>query len=953
MLSVGVVSTGGVGYYLKTVGSGVDDYYARSGPGRWVGAGSAAIGLAGVVDVAQIDALVWGVNPLSGEPLGVRVGKVAAFDLTFSAPKSVSLLGEISEPDIRAQVAEAHGRAVEATVAFLEQAGALAGRRGAGGTVDVPTVGAVAAGFVHRSSRAGDPQLHTHLLVFNRAQGSDGRWGGVNGKKLFAWAKTAGYVYQAALRCELTERLGVTWRPVTNGVADLAGIADDALDGFSTRRNQITAALAESGFVSPRAAQIATLATRPAKPEPVDPETQRQQWRRQAAELGVTADTVAALTAGRVTAIDPPTAIDKPTGGRVTAIDMPTVGVSAGRRSLGEDPAVLAGRLAGPGGLTAHRSTFDRRDVIQAVAAAATAGASPGRVSVDADVVLADPAIAATGAMSRLAGTVYSTVELMRLETELLDSAARRHTAGVAVCAPGAIRHAIAARPSLSGEQATMVGRLCGSGRGVEVVVGRAGTGKTFALDAARSAWEASGVTVIGAALAARTAAGLQAGSGIPSTSVDMLLTDIARPGPEPAMPRRAVLVVDEAGMVGTRKLAALLQAAERVNTKVVLVGDPRQLPEVEAGGAFAVLARKDPIELTANRRQVHEWERAALDQLRHGDVAEAVTVYRDRQRITLAATAEDARERLVSDWHNTLNAKAASSRDGRDVGRRSVMIALHQVDVDDLNARGRQRLKADGKLTGPEIEAAGRVFAVGDQVMALRNDRRVGVTNGTAGTVTAFNVEQGGLSVETLDGRRVDIPARYLDDGHLTHGYAMTAHKSQGITVAHAFVLGSDRLYREAGYTALSRAVERSDLYQVAPTQVAWRPAVDAHQHLTRLLSRSAAQTLATQTAPQGVRNVDPAGLRDAALSDPGQHLLDRLGPPPTQGRPRIMWAAAATAIDSYRARHNHNGPDPLGAAPPSQSDARREWEHAHAVIREVDRHQALAVENDIHLGL
>lgn len=922
MLSVGVVSTGGVGYYLKTVGSGVDDYYARSGPGRWIGAGSAGIGLAGVVDAAQIDALVWGANPLSGEPLGVRVGKVAAFDLTFSAPKSVSVLGELSEPDVRAQVAESHDRAVEATVAFLEQAGVLAGRRGAGGNLDVATVGAVAAGFVHRSSRGGDPQLHTHLLVFNRAQGSDGRWGGVNGRKLFAWAKTAGYVYQAALRGELSERLGVTWRPVENGVADLTGIADDALDGFSTRRNQIEAALADTGFSGARAAQIATLATRPAKPVPVEAETQREQWRRQAAELGVNADTLA----------------------RVANADLAArVGRAA---AVGEEPAVLAGRLTGPWGLTAHRSTFDRRDVIQAVAAAATAGLSPARVSADADVVLADPAVVATGTESRLAGAAYSTVELMRLEQIILDSAAKRDAAGAGVCSPLAIRHAIAARPSLSAEQASMVGRLCASGRGVEVVVGRAGTGKTFALDAARSAWEASGVTVIGAALAARTAAGLQAGSGIPSTSVDMLLADIARPETGPALPRRGVLVVDEAGMVGTRKLAALLQAAEKARTKVVLVGDPRQLPEVEAGGAFAVLARKDPIELTANRRQIHEWERAALDQLRHGDVAEAVTVYRDRQRITLAATAEDARGRLVSDWHATLGAP------GVEDAKASVMIALHQADVDDLNARARQLLKTEGKLAGPHIEAAGKSFAVGDRVMALRNDRRVGITNGTVATVTAINVEQASLSVETLDGRPIDVPAGYLDDGHLTHGYAMTAHKSQGITVTRAFVLGSDRLYREAGYTALSRAVERSDLYQVAPTQVAWQPAVDAHQHLTRLLSRSAAQTLATQTTPDMNGNLDPAAIRDAALADPGQHLLDRLGPPPPQGRPRAMWAAAATAIDAYRARRHHNGPDPLGAAP-AERDARREWEHAHAVSREVDRHRNLSVENDIHLGL
>ena len=187
-------------------------------------------------------------------------------------------------------------------------------------------------------------------------------------------------------------------------------------------------------------------------------------------------------------------------------------------------------------------------------------------------------------------------------------------TAGVAVADPDALPAALARRPSLAGEQRRMVAAVTSRGRGCNAWSGVAGAGKTFALDAARDAWETSGITVIGAALAARAAAELQAGSGIPSTTLDRLLLDAERPGPGGGLPYNGVVVVDEAAMVGTRKLDRLLTIAERSRTAVVLVGDPRQLPEIEAGGAFAALTGAVPtVELHVNRRQVEEWERARV----------------------------------------------------------------------------------------------------------------------------------------------------------------------------------------------------------------------------------------------------------------------------------------------------------------------------------------------------
>ena len=206
------------------------------------------------------------------------------------------------------------------------------------------------------------------------------------------------------------------------------------------------------------------------------------------------------------------------------------------------------------------------------------------------------------------------------------------------------------AHPTLSSEQANVVAHLCMSGNGVDVLTAPAGAGKTFAIDAARDAWERSGHRVVGAALAARAAAELQAAAGVPSTTLDSFLGALERG--MATLDDRTVVVVDEAGMVGTRKLARLLDHASAAAAKVVLVGDPRQLPEIDAGGLLAALAERVPgVALTENRRQRDEWERQALRHLRDGDLDIALGSYRDHGRVTIGDNAEDTRARLVADW--------------------------------------------------------------------------------------------------------------------------------------------------------------------------------------------------------------------------------------------------------------------------------------------------------------
>ena len=358
-----------------------------------------------------------------------------------------------------------------------------------------------------------------------------------------------------------------------------------------------------------------------------------------------------------------------------------------------------------------------------------------------------------------------------------------------------------------------------------------AGAGKTFTLDGAREAWERHGYRVIGAALAARAAAELQATAGIPSTTLDALLGALDRRAT--TFDVRCVVLVDEAGMVGTRKLGRLLDHADAAGAKVVLVGDPRQLPELDAGGLLAALAERLPgVQLTENRRQRDAWERQALRHLRDGDIDTAIGSYRDHDRITLGDNAEDTRARLVADWWGTRLA-------GDDV----VMLAGRRSDVDDLNRRARTRLEPTGDLHGPTLLIDGTPFQAGDEVMTLRNDRRLRVRNGGRGTIVGVDPAACAVTVAFRTGETIALPTDYVAAGHVTHAYAMTVHKAQG-------------------YVAMSRGRLSNHLYMVGPRPL--DPDGAAHAP-TR--DRGADELLATGLATSKAQSLAVDHLADPSL--------------------------------------------------------------------------------------
>ncbi|MFW6034204.1 MAG: MobF family relaxase, partial [bacterium] len=365
MLSVGKLAPGQHNYYLDTVAGGAEEYYteAREAPGRWTGRASARLCLSGQVTAGQLGAVLAGEAP-GGYLLIGKQGRprVPGFDCTFSAPKSVSILWALGPLDVRRQIRDAHDAAVDAAVALLEDEASRA-RRGRGGAVQVEGDGFVAAAFRHRTSREGDPQLHTHVLVANLAYApSDGRWTALDGRPLHAWAKTAGYVYEAKLRAELTRRLGVTWGTPHKGIADIADIPTRVLRHFSRRRQQIEAHMAEAGTSGAKAAQVATYATRKAKDTTTPLADMFEDWRARATAVRFDDQHLAAVLDG-------------------TARHEPIEPGSPEARAM-----FL--RLAMSSGLTERQPTFNRRDVITHICDLLPAGADPGEVLALCDVFL-------------------------------------------------------------------------------------------------------------------------------------------------------------------------------------------------------------------------------------------------------------------------------------------------------------------------------------------------------------------------------------------------------------------------------------------------------------------------------------------------------------------------------------------------------------------------------------
>ena len=855
-------------YYLRKLGeiSPHEDYYLRGGTakGRWHGSGATELGLQGTVSTEGLVRLFDGQHPTTGEQLGRRIRKdgVAAWDLTFSADKSVSLLWAFGDDEVRRHVLEAFEESTAEALTYLESV--ASSTRGASRTAmldqegepildedglpchrvetwPIRSKGYVSAWFAEFTSRADDPQLHTHVVVGNRVEGVDDVWRAIDGRLLYRHKLAAGYLHEAELRSRLTERLGVRWQPVHNGIADIEGFTRDQIMAFSQRRQEIEAWRDSRNLPDTAAAnEVATLATRsPKQDHPLD--SLIPVWMERGAEVGVTPESVASLL------------------GRSRDVTIP-------------DPEPVFDRLASAEGLTAQASTFGRPDVIMAAADGLPEGGKRAEIETFADTFLRRPEVVAIlpvhpadaavdnlpieldptelertpelvnatkpRTLRRKNGEIfpglvherrYTTTELLAIEQRIID----RALAGIAAdqwTAPEAeIDAALSANPNLTDDQRAMARRFATSGSAIDIGVGAAGTGKTTVMSIIGDLASRTATPVVGTALAARAAAGFETATGIASTTITRFLWETKAAG---GLPAGVIVVVDESGMVGSRQLAEVSDLVEAASGKLILIGDHHQLAEIDAGGLFAALiARLSASELTENVRQGQEWERTALTELRHGSVSRAVAMYNRRGKINLAATDDDTIDQAVSAWY----------RDVEDIDdpAQVLLIGHRNTTVHELNRRARALMAQAGLLGGPTLNAHGRDFQAGDRVVCLKNRSRLRVLNGDLATVTAIDTDRRTVTIRLdREGRSVRLPHWYLDDGQLDWGYALTGHKAQGATARRAHTVAGDGVDREWIYVTMSRGREANTIYLTEPEMSQEECEHLAHQHPDRLLA-------------------------------------------------------------------------------------------------------------------
>jgi Ti-type conjugative transfer relaxase TraA len=757
------------------IGSTREDYYASGGDplGVWQGSGSAKLGLEGQVEAKAFTAVLQGLHPKTGAALtGSGSGATAhraGWDCTFSAPKSVSVLWALSDSQARLAIEQAHDAAIRSALQYLETHAAYT-RRGHGGSEQEAVQGLVAATFKHFTSRAGDPQLHTHCIVMNVAPREDGSIGTIDSKHLFDHKMAAGAVYRMALGTELAKQ-GYRLEDSKHGF-ELQGITRELRQLFSKRREQIEQALADHGGKSAAASQIAALSTRQSKEES-HLEERLAYWQEESRGIQ--------------------TQFPVPRNTQKSQVEIDSTEVIKG--------------------LTRGQSTFTHRDLVRAIAIAGVGTLDYEGLQTTVNRLIQDRTLIRLG-QAHQPTTRYTTSEILDLETRCLETAAtlaeqRANTITAERVRSIALRVQQIDSIELSDEQSQAVQHIATETGRIALIEGLAGTGKTQMLRTARCVFEDSGFCVHGCALSGKAAQNLEEGSGIRSQTLHRLLATLDRK--QALLTAKDLVVLDEAAMVGSRQMEALLGHITRAGAKIVMVGDSHQLQPVDAGQMFGTLVRElGKSDLKDMRRQNQAWARDAVLAVIEGQSSRAISAFNEHGLVSRAADAATSVANLTEHW-------AADPLPMQN----KLVLAGTRLEVYRLNQSIRKAMQDAHAVSGPEIEfetsqGGLRRLATGDRVVFLRNDLGLGVKNGTLGVVTgcSSDVKKPIVSVQIDGGSTIDVPlASYA---HLDHGYALTVHKAQGTTVdGNVYVMASDVMTdREWAYVALSRAKGNTRIY-------------------------------------------------------------------------------------------------------------------------------------------
>jgi conjugative relaxase-like TrwC/TraI family protein len=741
--------------------------------------------------------------------------------------KSVSTLWAVAEPAVAAVIERAHLAAVKDALTFIETH-ALFTRTGPQGIRQVNVRGLVAAAFTHRDSRAGDPDLHTHVAVANKVQTLDGRWLSIDGRVLFKANIAASETYNTALEQHLRDTLGVRFaerpgtEPAKRPIREIVAVDPRLNQRWSTRRAHIEARRGELAIQfqndhgrpptpveALHLAQQATLETRDAKHEPRSLDEQRTTWLSEAAAVFGSSEAIAAMAR---TALTPPSET-------ATIADSGWIAQTASR--------VLAV-------MEESRSTWQmwhvraeaQRQVrtidLPADHATALVDLLVSEVLDRRCVALAAPTdnIEEPGALRRVDGSsvytvagaaCYTSTRILEAEARLLAAAGRRGGASVDPTAVDlALLEMAANGTALDAGQAALVRQLCSSGARLQLAIAPAGAGKTTAMRALTLAWTEGGGKVLGLAPSAAAAAVLGEQTGIHTDTLAKLTWSL-RHGDLPdwaaAVGPSTLVIIDEAGMADTLSLDAAVQFAINRGASVRLVGDDQQLAAIGAGGVLRDIQQSHgALRLTVLHRFTDPAEASASLALRNGDPA-GLEFYLDHGRVhvgDVATTTEGAFNAWVSD---------------RATGLDTMMIAPTRHLVAELNARARTH-RLNGALESAEAALAdGNRASVGDVIITRSNDRRLRLTatdwvkNGDRWTITRIG-KQGDLSVRhTRSQLTVRLPLDYVRTS-TGLGYATTIHSAQGVSADTMHGLASGQESRQQLYTMLTRGRHGNHLY-------------------------------------------------------------------------------------------------------------------------------------------
>jgi conjugative relaxase-like TrwC/TraI family protein len=941
------VAAGDVGL---DAGASLTAYYEQTGnpSGRWCGEGLAGLGDGQrrlhpgdvVTETAMTAVFRDGVDPLTDDALGRPYSRfddgkrhaVVGFDLTFTAPKSVSVLWALDDDAHRVIVYDAHRAALASSLEFVEQR-VIRTRTGEAGRHQVRTRGMVAAAFDRWDTRAGDPNLHTHVVIANKVQGPDGAWRSLDGRTVHAAVVTVSELYDALLADELARRLPVEWSmhdrgPRRNAAFEVDGISEDLLSHFSTRAEAIhcaeqewlaqfetTHGRAPTRVETTRARQHLTRATRP--PKTVRPLADLlADWANRARALtGVEPHDLAAraLAGAYGRALH---AHDVGPEVRAAMVAQVLDDVST-RRSVWTTWNLGASAVRSSK-LLRMASAAERRALLNEV----TTDAAAACVHLDDD---RDP-------MTRRVGeSLYTTTQLLGAEQVLIAAA---ETGGFPSRSRGALglvqlrtEHHLGA---LAPDQRTAAEAVITSGRLLDVLVGPAGSGKTTTLAALTSFWRHGIGSVVGLAPSATAARALAESLGVSCETTAKWLHESTGDGATAralryadAITRQAtrdfremrtaheeqwrlraeqdqwrfspgqLVIVDEASLADTRTLAAIVEQARAATAKVLLVGDHLQRGSVDAGGGFGMLARRGPTaELTSLWRFANPWEARASLELRRAHPA-ALDTYESHGAISSGG------------YDAMLNDAIGAVTTANEHGRVAVLQAVDNRTVRELNAR----IRAD-RITVGDVAPAGVALhdglaaGVGDRIVTRRNHRRLTtadgfVRNGALWDVAAV-LPDGALRVRAtasdVDTRTVRLPAEYVAE-HVELGYATTIARTQGMTVDETHTVATPGMGREDLYVAMSRGSHSNRTYVVVdqpdPECLPGQAPSSGREVLDQILAASHAEPSATETwatyhPAQAAPVVPPARPQqpwNAVPPQPARHRLTSVPPPVPDG--------------------------------------------------------------------